>query len=253
MFFMLCCEKEKRSFTEKVKGLFKSDEPTVEKITPYGCLPFYKLTVKEKNGKPPIGKIENAVGKLCSRAVVSNEIRLPKSSKIKRFVPKVFPQRVLFNSAAAVLNRLSLDPASVYVTVFDENGYLLDLVEKLIPLSCMIRVVTQCTDAYEKKAAQLIKKYGVSLVILPSYEKSILESTVIISDKSSFLPSAYKGILFTNEKCRTLGEVVWSDKIGMPESLLRLCADGIDELTFAGALYELCSCKELEDVQYIYK
>lgn len=252
MFFVLCLEKSERNLAERIRGVFKSEPLKVEKITVDESMPFYRITVKMQRGKLPFHEIEKAAGRLCARAVLPKDIQLPKNTKIKRYVPKVFPQRVLFNSALRVIKKLDLDPVGMYVTVFDENGYLIDLVWRLLPFSCMIRVVTQCTDAYEKEARQMLKQFGVSLIIMTRYEPSILESTVIISDKSSFLPANYKGILFTNERCRSLGEVFYCEKIELPEQIDELFGDDISRLDIAGAMYELCSFKDFENIEYIY-
>lgn len=252
MFFVLCVEKIEKSFAKRIREIFKSEPLLTEKITIDGCLPFYRITVKNQSGKLPFYEIEKAAGRLCTRAVLPKGVTLPKNTKLKRFIPKVFPQRVLFNSALSVIKKLDIDPVRMYVTVFDENGYLIDLVQRLLPFSCMIRVVTLCADAYEKEAERILKQYGASLVIMEKYEPSILESTVIISDKSGFLSANYKGVLFTNERCRTLGEVFYSEKIDFPKQLDTLFCGDISRLDMAGALYELCSFKKFENTEYIY-
>lgn len=252
MFFVLCCQKCEKSFAKRIREIFKSEPLKIDKITVKDCLPFYRITVKNQSGKLPFSEIEKAAGKLCTRAVLPKNVTLPKNTALKRFIPKVFPQRVLFNSALSVIKSLELDPVRMYVTVFDENGYLIDLIRRLLPFSCMIRVVTWCADAYEKEADAILKQYGASLVIMEKFEPSILESTVIISDKSGFLSAKYKGILFTNERCRTLGEVFYSDKIAFPEQLDELFCGDISRLDIAGALYELCSFKDFENTEYIY-
>ncbi|MGN1419868.1 MAG: hypothetical protein ACI4W6_11100 [Acutalibacteraceae bacterium] len=248
---MLEREERESSLKNKVYDLLHPADVRAEKIVLKPGSAFYKITAADYRGKIPWKAVENAAGKLCVKAVLPDGIDLPENSPIKRFEPAVYPFRVLFKSAVSVLEKMSLEPTRLYVTVFDENAYVIDLIEELVSLACCIRIITSCFDDYSRLADRLLSRYGISLVIRTAFDKSVLESTVIISDKSAFVPMTYKGILFTNEKRRMLSTAVMSGKkITLPEKYEKLCAKKADRLTFAGALYELCGIDELDGLVY---
>lgn len=147
---------------------------------------------------------------------------------------------------------MKLDPARVFVTVVDENAYVVDMVEKLCPFASLIRVITSCEREYSCLAEKLLGKYGLSMLIGAKADADILDSTVIISPFSIPVPLTYRGILFTNEKRRMMNAVVLSGggKITLPEKYQKLLPESVDPLCFASALYELCAVDELGTLEF---
>lgn len=252
MFFVLEVKESQKDFSSKVSQYFRSPEVFVQKVESSGILPFYRITAVKHRGKIPWKEIEKAAGKFCKRAIIGDDIALPDDTSIKRYKPVMFPQRVLFNSAVSVLKKLRLDPTKMSITVFDENGYLTDLIENLVMLCSSVRVVTSCAQSYEQIRNKLFSKYGISVVICSKAESSILTSTAIISDKSAAVPLIYRGLLFTNEKRRMLNATVLSGKsISLEKRISFLYTAETDKLTFASALYEFCGAKELEKTVFL--
>lgn len=221
-------------------------EVSSEKLSIQGAFPFYKITAKLYRGIIPWNTVQAISGKLKNRAVLPFGVTPDDNCDISAFVPKVLPERILFNSAVKTLEKMALDPTQVFVSVIDENAYLVDLVEKLVHLACRIQVITSCVSDYERLAEKLLSSYGLSLIISSRTDSSILASTVIISSKSSAVPLIFKGLLFTNERRRLMNATVLTgDNITLPEKFAITESQNVDKLTFASALYELCSADEL--------
>lgn len=251
MFFILKIEEEKKNLSKKIAEYFQKPKITTEKIETANLLAFYAVTAQKHRGKIPWEEIEKAAGRFCKRAVLQSKVVIPENVGIKKFEPKVFDKILLFNSAVSVLEKLSLDPLKMSVTVFDENGYLTAKIEKLVMLCSQIRVVTSCIQSYEDVARMLFEKYGISLIISQSAGNSILTSTAVISDKSADVPLIYHGLLFTNQRRKMLNATVLCGKeFSLPKEIENLVPNGVDRLTFASALYELCAAKQLEDAVY---
>ncbi len=251
MFCVLQIEEPKSDLKSKIYEYTHKPEIQIEKIESAKMLPFFKITATRHMGKIPWKEIEEASGKLRSRMLAPDEIAFPSDTKLKKYKSVVFPKRVLFKSAVTVLKKLRLDPTKMSVTVFDENGFLIDLIEELVMLSCMIRVVTFCIQPYEELKEKLFSKHGISILVSSKYEDSILTSTAIISDNSAQIPLIYGGLLFTNERRQMLNAtVLCGKKITLPPKFESLRDKNIDRMTFAGALYELCGVKELDGTVY---
>lgn len=246
MFFVLSVLENNGGMKARLHDLLHPPEVTNEKVEIKGVLPFYKITAKTYRGIIPWNTVKVMAGKLKNRAVLPASATPDENCGIGAFEPKVLPERVLFNSAVKTLEKMALDPTQVFVSVFDENAYLVDLVENLVHLACRIQVITNCVSDYERLAQKLLNVYGLSLIISGRADNSVLTSTVIISAKSSAVPLIFRGLLFTNERRRLMNATVLTgDRITLPEKFEAHAPEGVNKLTYASALYELCSADEL--------
>ena len=228
-------------------------EPLVEKkkIEVPGALPFYNLSAKNYRGHCPWEEVESAAGSLRSRVLFPPGIVPPQESGLRPFSPSVFFERLLFNTAVHSIEKMRLDPCRVSVTLFDENAYLVDLAENLVPLAFQVRVVTSCVAAYEALGEYLLEKSGISLVVGARVDDSVLSSTFIISATGKNVPLIFPGILFTRRKERMMNAVVMTGEgFSLPQKYASLLPEKIEPLAFAGALYELCGADELGKMRY---
>ncbi|MCM1364558.1 MAG: hypothetical protein NC122_09980 [Faecalibacterium sp.] len=238
-----------------IKGRFYDlthpPEVTSEKISVQGAFPFYKITARIYRGIIPWNTVEAVSGKLKSRAILPFGVKADEKCGISAFAPKVLPKRVLFNSAVKTLEKMALDPTQIFVSVVDENAYLVDIIEKLVPIACRIQVITNCVSDYERLADRLLEEYGLSLIVSGRVDSRILASTVIISASATVVPLVYRGLLFTNERRKLMNATVLTgDNITLPGKFASVVPDDIDRLTFASALYELCSADELGSLHF---
>lgn len=251
VFFVLKTEEGLSGFRGKLHDLVSPPEITTEKITPDGGLAFYVVTARLYRGTVPWNTISQLCGKLRTKALTQNGLEPDPDSGIRLFNPKIFPQRVLFNSAVATLCKMQLDPHDVEICFVDENANVTDLVYKLKDFACRLKVITNCPGVYEQIGKQLLRDYGLSLIIASRVDDSVLTSTVLICADPLSVPLTYGGILMTNKKRRLMNAAVLCGKeIEIPKKYRELMPDAVDEMTFAGALYELCCVQELESTEY---
>lgn len=251
MFFVLKTQPGRSGLTGRLHDLVRPPEITAKKITPDGGLAFYEVTASLYRGIVPWNTVAELCGKLKTKAVLQNGLEPDPDSGIRPFTPKVFPLRVLFNSAVTTLSRMQLDPHEVEICFVDENANVTDMAYRLKDYACRLRVITGCPGVYEPIGQRLLSDYGLSLVIGSRVDDSVLRSTVLICADPLAVPLTYGGILMTNKKRRLMNAAVLCGKeLTIPEKYRKLMPDGVDEMTFAGALYELCCVQELENTEY---
>lgn len=239
-------EEEQESLLERLKDLFKPPEVERRKVEVPGALPFYVLRVKPHKGAFPTAAVEEAAGALRARVLLPKGVRLPSESGLSVFEPSVFFERLLFNTAVDAIEKMQLEPFRVSVCVFDENAYLLDLVENLIPLAFELRVITNCVTAYEQLSKLFLERHGLSLIVSSRADDSVLSSTFVVSASAKAVPLIFPGVLFTNKRRKFMNAVVvCGEGFELDEKFAALLPEKIDPLRFAGALYELCGADEL--------
>lgn len=251
MFAVLEIENERESLFDRFFDLFKSPVVEKTKVEVPHALPFYVIKTKSFRGDLPWKEIENAAGALRSRMLFPEKTEVGSFSLLSCFEPAVLPKRLLFNSAVAAIEKMKIDPREVSVTLIDENGYLLDLAEKLVFLAAQIRVVTSCVAAYEQLSSLIFERFGLSVVVSGTVDNNVLSSTFIISDSALCVPLVFGGVLFTNEKRRLMNAaVLCGSGVTLPPEFEELLPVGIDRLSFASALFELCDARELGELGY---
>lgn len=246
MFVTIETDEGHEGIFERFKDLFR--EPLVEKrkVEVPNALPFYIIKAKSYHGICPWEKVEEAAGALRSRVILPSETVLPKESSLRSFEPTVFFERLLFNTAAEAIEKMQLDPCRVSITVFDENAYLIDLIEKLVPLASRLRIITNCGAAYDRLGDYLFERFGISIFVSGRADNAVLSSTFIISASGKNVPLIFSGVLFSNKKEKLMNAVVMSGKgFSLPKIYAELLPKNVEPELFAGALYELCGADEL--------
>lgn len=251
MFLLIDRIEKENGFKDRLFDLTHKAQIGAERITLSPGKFFFKICAADRFGRVAWKEIEKLSRGLSKRVVLPEGTDLPENSPFKKFFPFVFSFRTLFYSALGVISKLKLDPCSVFVSVFDENGYATDLIERLVPFCGKLAVITGCPDAYGTVAKLLFEKYGVSLIIRTVFDPCVLSSTAIICENAEDVPIYYKGILFTNHKRRSLEGTVMSGKeVCLPPEFEQLCPKKTDRLLFAGALYELCAANGLDGLEF---
>ena len=239
------------SLKGKLLEYFKPPVVTSEQINIPNSFSFYKIKAQKYRGEIPWNTVAQVAGTMKSKLILPSGLDSVPNGEIKKYEPTVFPLRILMNSALKSLRMMQLDPVGMYVTVVDENAFLTQKVYELAAFASTIRVITKCVYEYECLAEKMMHDFGISLLISGRMEDSVLSSTVIISDRSSIVPLIFGGLLFTNEKRRLMNSTVLvGEGITLPEKYEAILPPGIDKLSFACALYELCAADELADINY---
>lgn len=251
MFITVEIEPDSSNIKDKIRDLFYPPIVEVEEIKVPNAKSFYSLRAKRYRGIIPWHTIETKANKYKNRVLISPKIKIPDDIMLACYQPKVLKSRLLFNSSVKVLQTMALDPVDVYVSIIDENAYMVDLVESLMPYVAGIKIITDCFFEYESLAKKLMQEYGISVIISSKIDDSVLSSTIIISDKSTQIPLIYSGLLFTNEKKSLLnGKALVGQDVILLDYVDKLCPKGIEKLEFSAALYELCGDDELGSLQY---
>lgn len=238
-------------FKGKLYDYFSAPQIISQRVEVPDALPFFWVKIKEHKGKIPFSAAQNIMGRLCDAVIYKNESQFSGDSPFTEFRGKELEQYLLFNSAVNYLKTMGCDPLKQHVTVFDEKALFTEKIEELTFLSNKIQIVTDDTQSYQKVAAGLMKKYGVTLIVSSSFSSAIEESTYIISHKSDMIPIYFKGTLFSGESRRLpFGKVLWGEGVVLPQKYAFLLPDGFDVLRFASALYEKCGAKELSALSF---
>jgi hypothetical protein len=138
------------------------------------------------------------------------------------------------------------------VTVVDSKGVLCRALEPLVPLAGSLRVFTPDFSLYRSAAAQLLNRYGVTLVLSDSVG-CFAQSHIVVADDLRLFTGRERGLIFTPDETPLPGcRVVRCREPVFPAACEGLCPPGIDPLHFASALCELCGVKEMERMGFGY-
>lgn len=206
-------------------------------------LPFYILAVPD--GKKGIDWEMAALkcGRYASRIVAPRGMTIPDIHGAARFIPSRLPSMLTFNTAARLLEKASLPTDLFSLTLCDRNAVLSRNLNKLLPLSSKIRVITNRPEGYARACADAFENSGASILLRSVYEPSPTPDIVICAD-GCISPLMSKSAVFLFSKrtdsrlCFTLsGTTLLSEHTG-------ILPEGVDSVDFAGALTELCGSGE---------
>jgi hypothetical protein len=242
----------------------KPPQPCLVRVNLPGGVPFFRLEVPQRKGAElPFGAMECAAGRLRTRLLLPKGMALPAPPKacspaqaqlepgLRAFAPKRLPLLLCLRAAQQALCAANTPPQQLRVTVVDAKGVLCHNIETLVPLAGSLRVLTSEFPPYRKAAAQLLHRYGATLILSDS-PGCFAQSHVIVADDLRRFTGCERGLIFTPDAgapprgCR----VVRCQAPQLPPAYAALCPPDIDPLLFASALYELCGVKELERLPF---
>lgn len=227
--------------------------PEIELIrvnVPFGEA-FYRVVATEYRGQVPVDEICEKLGRL--RDSVIFEVNFPCDEKTDslEFCSDKLLQQLLFNSAAAYIGELDIEPLHSSMTVFDPFGVYAEKINIFAEFFSKIHVFTDNTADYEKSSEHLMENYGMSLIISDRITGKVPDSTVIICPGEVPFCNFYKGILFTNaEDIPPCSCCIRGDGIELPTEYELLRPNGICRMHFASALYEKSNVKSLGSLSF---
>lgn len=249
MFSALIVENAPYTVKRRLRDRVLSPAVTSGYFTAKGGTPFKIVRAFRYRGEVPWYSI--AAVKTGRMLLPDGEIP-PEDAGIKKFVAKELPSRLLVNSAFLALKQMDLPETGVCLTLFDDEGNLVDIAARLVLAARYLRIVTPYPQKYEALRRELLRSCGVSLVVTDKADDSaILTSTAIISSKSKSVFCRYKGILFTNSVCSSSYATVMRGRgieLDSEDSVIQ--PPGIDPVAFACALYECCGVRRMGDLCY---
>lgn len=237
------------NFYEDKKGissLFSGDKITSHRHLLDNDEVFFTVDIKKRRGKIPWKKLEKCLGILSQDVLLPKEITIPQNINITKFSPEKYNLILFFSSAAKHIRANKQIFGSL--CVYDQKGLFLPFVESLITSFSVIKIISPFLDEYEKLSEELLDKYGASLLITKNGK---LCGDIIISPQSNLVDLTFSGTLYTISGRRLLsGRVLCPQKLILPNKITELCPENIDEIDFAGALYEKCAIEDALKGEY---
>lgn len=233
--------------TVKISGGFfskKRQKKILGNCTPVSVssengMPFFILDTADNNGTFDFSSIEKKCGYYASRIVAPRSIFLPDSGKIKRFIPGVSAGLFLLNTALKTIEEVNPEPEKISITVIDRNASMCSEINKLLPFSSPLRIVTTRPERYTPVCRKIFNEYGASVLIRPFYEPGSKKDIVICCDgatsdsmNSAAVFSVKRGIY---GKLRFFGS-----RISLSNLHREIVPCNIESTDFAAALTELC-------------
>jgi hypothetical protein len=244
----------------RLKEWRRPAEPVMVRVNVPGGAPFFRLELSARKGGVPWNAVEQTAGRCRTRMLFPSGIRPPAPPKVERaaqnepglraFQPRRLPLLHCLRAAQQVLRRCETPAQSLSVALVDPRCVAGRALEPLVMLAGSLRVFTPDLPAYRAVAAQLLERYGVTLILSDS-EGCFAQSDVVIADDLSMFTGKERGLIFTMpgvpapsgcRVCRPAG-------LPLPEEFAALCPPGIHPLHFAAALFELCGVREMERLQ----
>lgn len=250
----------------RLRGLRKPAPPALVRVEPPGGAPFFRLeAARPRRGELPWDEIERAAGRLRTRMLFPEGVTPPPPPPprsaaqaqlepgLRAFAPRRLPLLLCLRTAQQVLQASHAPARQLRVTVVDTRGALARQLEPLVPLAGSLRVFTPEPQPYRAAAEHLQRRYGVTL-ILSNSPGCFAQSHVVIADDLRLFTGREAGLIFTPDTATPLPgcRVARCGAPLLPEAQGRLCPPGIDPLTFACALYELCGVKEMERLRFAH-
>lgn len=246
MFAVLKIKKNETNIFTKIKLFFRPVEPELSRVEVKGAMPFYYLEIYENQCGEYFEIIPQLLGRCAHNLIVCDKYLLPKNQNIDYFRPKKLPQIALINTAVDFLKTNVSDKAHFSLALIDENAIFTDFIYLFIEYASTINVLTNHPDKYESVAGELYNEWGVSLVITPSY--SLIEDcNLIICPSKNNIKEYSQTIVFKNNFQKKVYTV---EEIDLPEKYNEIKPNGVDNLIFASALYELCGADDLKRIKY---
>jgi len=236
--------------------------PQLIRVNCPGGAPFFRLEIYSRRGQLDWNAIELAAGRLRTKMLFPEHVAPPQPPEaahqarsqiepgIRAFVPRKLPLLLHLRTAQQLLRSSKAPARDISVTVVDQKGLLCRSLEPLVPLAGSLRVFTPDFAAWRGTAAQLLKRYGITLILSDS-PGCFAQSDVIIADDLSLFTGRERGLVFTPDTRALPGcRVVRCKQPALPAPHEQLRPEGIDPLLFACALYELCGVKEMERLAF---
>ena len=232
---------EKLRKRRRVIKEINSSSPEMHRTS--GGLPFYTARICEEKGAVNWDAVNRKCSRYASRIIVPRTVYIPDSSALRRFVPKAFGSTLVFNTAINLLKSAAISPQSLALTLCDRNGILSGRLHELLEYSSVIKVITLHPERYAAACCKAYEEYGASVILRSSYEQAAKPELIIAAD-GCFSPLMHKSAVVAGKSFSAGAlKIVYSD-IDLNEEHATVLPNGIQAYDFAGALTELCFCRD---------
>ena len=243
MFIVLRLIEPEKSYFKRRKQIKTTARLPAEIHRKSGSLPFCVLDVINSKHATAWQNFEERCGRYASRIVAPRNVALPDGNNLQRFAPSAMISTLIFNTAKSIVASAAPSTDSFVITVTDRNALSALRVCELLPLCSTVRVITSKPEKYAAVCEKALSDFGATLIIRPVYEPTQKPDIVICCD-GAVCPSMNNAAVFAYKR-RTCGKIRFcGNGIKLTEKHGEFLPNGIDPLDFAGALTELCACRE---------
>lgn len=235
-------EKEKKSFP------FSFGKGSVaETYTESGGITAKKITCVIKNGRinreKLLKKLDGEKLVVCDR---ERKSLLP--AGVRCFSDRKLRERLCGNFAVAAAQRMSRENTNVKIGLFDPDGENSDLPAFLLDCTRNLTVVTYAPEIYSPCADMMLEEKG-AVFSLSSNIGDLENCDFVIAlepIREKIYPKGNCVIISSDKPSVPLQcQCYWDYSVDVPEQYKRLRPKDVPEITFCGALFELCGVYEL--------
>lgn len=200
MITILSIEKKERiTLFDKIKNFIYVSHPEVSALE-YRGTTIVNIKFEQVGKKIPWKKIAKIAGDNKNKILCSENIIFPQDLDFKRFNSSSFMKKLCENAVFSILKIARLPQSKLKICLYDPRGIYVNILEKLLPFSSHINVMTDNFDFYSIVSEKLMDNYGASLIIRSLKSKAdcdILVSPDKITDNINTNSST---LIFTSDK-----------------------------------------------------
>lgn len=204
------------------------------------------VTYEHHRSKINWTSIDRFVKAQRNRVLCSKDLPLPADCGYKRFLPKQLRRRMCENAALFLLREA--DCRGVKVVLVDADGDSVGLCDYLTEYCDPLYVVSPMTEIYAAQAEYLLNEKGAALRICRAWD-CLRDADLIIVPTvlTDTLPCRSTALILAGEQPAAAQNctAVWEYFFDLPIKYREMCPSFLDEMYFAGALFEMAGVREL--------
>ena len=248
MFAVLRVKENEKGFINRLKFKLKPPAPKLERVPVKSAAPYYYLELFENQCGEKFEEVAEMLGRCAGFIITCDGFMLPSDSLCDYYRPSRLPQTMLLNSAVEYAAEKSRNNSWQSIGIIDPKANFANCIEKLIVNVPSVKVVTDCPQQYENTAQALYDNWGFSLVVSQNIS-AVSDCDMIISPETNE-QRIYNRRIVINNKDSLKHMELRGEGFTLPKEYERIMPQGVEPLTFASALYELCGVSELSAMSY---
>lgn len=219
-------------FIKKIFAAFTKKEVLAEKISVAPGVFYFHLKCSFPPDRADWDLIEESAGAARGRIVFPESVKVPNGFPKPSF--KKLRKRAFILTALEILKKEKCES----VTIDDRDGDYINHIEKFVPLSPLIRVVTDKPERYEGLREKIMDEFGAAL--LTADENSDLGRTWLVTYKGGSWHGEGIKAVTAADVCFGAEKLIRLSELNFDEKYLSLVPPETDREKFLSALYE-CS------------
>ncbi|MEG2396468.1 MAG: hypothetical protein RSB11_05465 [Oscillospiraceae bacterium] len=247
MFTILKILPREKGIKTFINSFLKKDEPILTRIAVNGGAPFFIVEVINGKNGLDFPRVASILGIGAKCIILENNVKMPNNKYLKEFEPKKLSNIMLFNSGKQLISKCEKPECERICAVIDPSAELVSRISQLVPMTSILKIITNSPGKYEKAAADILEDFGLPIIITQS-EKMLDDCDFIISPFKNENNIYSECITIKYKKQQSIR--VKGEGITLPNEYREIMPPNIDEFKFAAALYELSCVKKIGELSY---